>query len=285
MLKPLPPPADDPLKPSRDAAFLKLGRNIALFQQLEFRLKSLFTQLVVEGSSESDIAERSAKRSAILATRSLGLVARALFDELARADDEDGERSLPAGAAVHISTRMRFEGPHIDARRDAIAALVDERNQLVHHLTQQYDLHTADGIARLDRVLDPQAARIRSEIGEVDSLLDQIAEGRHALSEWMALPAFETAMMQVELVQSALVQGLARCGMSLCRADGWCVLQSALGRLQVEQPHAIADARVRYRITSMKAFLAGTGLFELRDEPTARGSRLLFRPLDGGFAQ
>lgn len=190
-------------------AFRKLGRNIALFQQLEFGLKTLFTELVIEGHSADDVARRRAERAAVLATSSLGLVAKKLFDELV-AEDPDTGGDLPEGARVYVRARIRFEVKHIDARRTALATLIEERNQLVHHLNQRYDLHSPEGIARLVADLDPQAERIRSELKEISNLFESIARSRQQLATDFSSPAFAAVLSQSHLWQSPLIQGLIR---------------------------------------------------------------------------
>lgn len=269
---------DDPLKSARDAVFLKLGRNIVLFQQLESGLKRLFAALVVEGHSPDDVARRRAEREAVLATSSLGVVAKRLFDELCAPVDTRSEPTLPDDVRVYVHSRVCFEIAHIEPRRVALAALIEERNRLVHHLDRHYDLRSAEGIDCLDADLEPQAERIRLELRELGGLFDVVNRGREMLRSEFLSPEFEARIQQQILVHSPIVQGLIHWGCELARGDGWCVLQRALARLGAEDPDAVRSIRERHGHGSLRSLLLACGLFELRDEPTERGSRLLYRP-------
>lgn len=156
------------LAPARDEAFRKLGRNIALFQRLEQGLKSLSAMLVIEGSTEEDIAASHRGRRDRVARKSLGEVAGHVLGELS-SNADDAPVAIAPGKTFGLRTSFRMEGDeYLGLKKKALAELVRERNRLVHHLAEDYDLQDPGGISRLDALLDSQAERIRAELRWLD---------------------------------------------------------------------------------------------------------------------
>lgn len=276
-----PPAAEaDPCKAARDAALAKLGRNVVLFQQLESRLKALYASLVVEGSDAASLKARHEKRRAVLATRSLGIVVDAVFDALAEEEPEDEDPKLEGGQRWHIRFRFRSTGPLLDQHRASLSALVDERNRIVHHLTDDHDLHSAAGIAALDCLLDPQADRIHAELRALDQLFTAQQGARQHAAEFLASPEFREQMELRLLQASALITGMAILALERPRKDGWTVLSTAAQELRRRDPGAFADLKARYGHDKLKPLLMASGVFELAEERTARGgTRVVYRPV------
>lgn len=265
------PDAGDPLKEARDAAFRKLGRNLSLFQQLESGLKAYYRISTVEGSSEEEVEAFLARRAADVAGETLGPVRHRVIAEMAA-----NEAATPQG---HISfrTAIHFDADFVAERSVAWDSLVAERNRLVHHLHQDFDLRTSAGIEALDARLDPQAERIRTELRVLQSIFTAIAEGRDAMKAAFDSGALDAALKQAELLASPLVQGLLGIARDSPSAGGWIGLQTALRRLRDREPDAEEAFRTLRGRTGLREALVACGQFEFREQPTAHGVRLLYR--------
>lgn len=173
--------ANDPLEASRNEAFRRLGRNIALFQALERLLKALTASSLIEGPP-AEIEACAAKRQADLADKTLGQVlSRYKEDVLADPPDLEDER------APWVRISYRLEGDEYRKLRAAqLKQLAAERNRLAHCLHEDYDLHTAEGILQLTAFLEPQAERIRQEIWTLKRQLADWDEMRAAAAMRLA---------------------------------------------------------------------------------------------------
>ena len=186
-------PMSDELESARNAVFQKLGRNIALFQQLERGLKHFFTFRVVEGSSLDEVARLTAARRNEVATKSLGQVVGKFFKDLVREEYESANE--PTGG-LRIRTSFRIEGDeYLRQKSELLKSLVGERNRLVHHLSDDFDLRDADAIARLDALLDPQADRVRAELKELHETFKCLEESRQLMAEFVNSPEFLDRLM------------------------------------------------------------------------------------------
>lgn len=184
----------DELESARNAVFQKIGRNIALFQQLERGLKDFFTHRVVEGSSEADVARLTAARRKEVATKSLGQVVGQFFEDLAKEECESADDLV---GTWRFRTSFRIEGEeYLQLKSEVLKNLVGERNRLVHHLLDDYDLRNANGIARLDALLDPQADRIRAELKELLEAFKHLEESRQLMAEFVNSPEFLSTLAE-----------------------------------------------------------------------------------------
>jgi hypothetical protein len=183
----------DELESARNAVFQKIGRNIALFQQLERGLKDFFTLRKVEGSSEDEVARLTAARRKEVATKSLGQVVGQFFEDLAK---EEGDSADELAGTWRFRTSFRIEGEeYLQRKSELLKNLVGERNRLVHHLLDDFDLRDAGAIARLDALLDPQADRIRAELRDLQETFKRFEESRQLMLEFLNSPRFLDSLM------------------------------------------------------------------------------------------
>lgn len=264
---------DDPLKPARDAAFLKLGRNVALFQQLEGGLKAYYRLSTVEGASEADVEAFLARRAEHVEGETFGTVRRLVLDDMAGRDDvgAPGEKTV-------FRTRFSLDAGFIEERRQTWDALGAERNRLVHHLHEDFDLRSPHGIAALDGMLDPQAERIRAELYVLQGVFNAMAESRSAMQAAIDNGQLEAAWQRADLCASELVQTLVSIGTRATGRGGWIGLQAALAQARLTSPGAEKSFRLLRGSMGLQEALVVCGLFEFTEEPTSRGGmRLLFR--------
>lgn len=175
---------DDPLKSARDAVFCKLGRNIALFQQLEQLLKRLIVHSQFGGSTPDELESSLAKRRAIVAKRPFGDLIQLFKDDVLGAKVTTPASPMDGNGPVRIRMTFQIEGVEYLQKKEAdFAALLAERNRLVHHLLEDHDLLKAEGIQGLDDLLDPQAERIRNGLKELRSIAGQWNEAMQEIRQ------------------------------------------------------------------------------------------------------
>ena len=142
------------LEPQRSEQFValqhlvqrKLGRCLIRLQQYERLLKALVAEHDVSGPAHQLIDIRDSRMEA-LSKKTLGHVVGAVTENLLTPDsiasDEDGDNDHSAEEDAFVfRTRFRVE---LSAKRHeetvtALRALVDLRNELVHHFLEKHDI-------------------------------------------------------------------------------------------------------------------------------------------------
>lgn len=266
----------DPLKPLRDEAFRKLGRNLTLFQQLEQALKRLIAQCELEGSTPEELREFAQSRREGVARKTFGTLVGRYVDEVLSSETEDDFHPTADDARFRIRAGFRFSGD--EERVSRLSALVDERNHLVHHLLEHYDLRSEEGVRKLDEYLEPQANRIREEIAVLASIIEAVNLGRSQMAEFFASEQGQAHFELMWLRASRIVVMMAQIAFEIAREDGWSVLPLAAWRLHERAPEELQNMDARYGHKNLVELLRASGLFDLRDEPTAKGgTRQLYR--------
>lgn len=270
--------SDDVLKPARDEAFRKLGRNIALFQQLEARLKVLIACSELSGSTAEELKAFQEKRRASIQKRGLGQLIGIYCDEVVGPEADDTPDEAPV-STVRITTRFRVEGPeYLEQKSKSLGELVGRRNRLVHCLIDDFDLFSADGIAALDASLDPLADEVRTEIVELNELLGALQSLGQQTAAVLASPEGVEAIERGFLQSSRLITMAVEIYARIARPDGWAVLSKAAAIVHKEAPEELAELKPRYGHTSLKRALLASDYFDIAEEQTARGGvRVLFR--------
>lgn len=63
----------------------------------------------------------------------------------------------------------------------------------------------------------------------------------------------------------------------LARSDGWVLLSRAAQVIHERAPEALDNLKARYGHGNLKALLMASGMFEISEEATPRGMRVLYR--------
>jgi hypothetical protein len=159
----------DSVKPHRDEALRRIGRNVVNFQRLEASLRQLVPTLSLAGPlHELDALQTSRKKE--VKKKSLGT----LTDRF-HADVFSGERDVPEPTTpteITFAHSFRIEATPAEAaeRSRALAQLVRERNRLVHTELLSAALNSIAGCEELSARLDEQNERICAQLDYVNSL-------------------------------------------------------------------------------------------------------------------
>lgn len=267
---------DDALKSVRDEVFRKLGRNIALFQQLERQLKQLIAHSVIEGSSLEDYEGRlAARHRSVLATTLGGLVGRYTKGILSPPPESD-EANIASDALV-MRTQFQIDTEDNRQKVATLSTLVKERNRLVHHLFEDFDLYDVDGVERLDTLLEAQAERVRSEIHDLNATAKVWQEQCIETARFFESAEGKRCIDLMLLQSSKIVTLVATICCEIAREDGWSVLSLAASRVNEIAPDQLANIKVNHGHATLKSLLLATQCFEFRQETTAKGTRDLFR--------
>ena len=155
---------------AQNLVFEKIGRNVVNFQKLERLLKYILKVVsLTEPKPLSQFEAHIQTRAAWLRTRPMG--------ELVKHATEAFQTS-PGEPPVEIrepwvSISMTFEGENwgVPQWSEYMSRVVDERNRLVHHILESFDIGTVDGCRTLCVELDAQRERTLPAFNQLLSMV------------------------------------------------------------------------------------------------------------------
>ena len=163
----------------------KIGRNVLLYQQVEHILKYLVSNGKISGDVSTLKSRHEARKSSV-SKRTMGTVAGDFFAEIF-GEDSPSEDTTEKTNEIHlsISFRIETEEKHFELRRDAIASLVADRNELIHHLIPRLSTESVESWLETDRDLDLQREKILPELRYLQTVAKQFSDMRKDLAEYL----------------------------------------------------------------------------------------------------
>ena len=154
-------------------ALRKLGRNILNFSKIEAGFKLLLSVSRIEGTTTT-IRDNIKARQSKLHKQSLG----ALVTEFTRSICRDVEEVEPPKHLTKpwLSLSFNITPTHSDEWQQALRALVEERNSLIHHDLADIDVTSIEDYRNLIALLDEQNPRLIAELDNLRWMLSSLSE-------------------------------------------------------------------------------------------------------------
>ena len=262
----------------RDEALRKIGRNVVLFQELENILK--FLASAQHPSMPLSEAKRTREvRGVSIHVKTLGQVAGQVVEELFAASDT--ESSAPAEITepwLAFSFRIAGGPAEIEENRRTLKALIEERNDLVHHVLSRWNLHDVESCRDLAAELDKQRLRIISEIERYRAYADALREAARELQNFIDSDDGKRHFDVMFLQNSRLAMLLAQIAKDNARTDGWTLLSVAGVQLSKLIPEEFARLKREHGEGSLRRLITAIDLFEVQSENTSNGgTRAIYR--------
>jgi hypothetical protein len=159
----------------KSVIFQKVGRNVVNLQRLEARFKVL--QSMYLDAPLRKAAEAIEKQRGSIGRRTLGPLTHEAVDKLFPEESPQGEFA-DLTTEVWVTTSLGIEGGQ-DLKNDMRAQLkklVDDRNQLVHHMFGGFDPSSVESCSALEARLDEQRVHISEVFRWVDEMVSLIPE-------------------------------------------------------------------------------------------------------------
>ncbi len=263
---------------ARDEVFRKVGRNIYNFQQVEKLLKWLNSHSQTSAPT-SKIQEFQQKKATEINRLTMGPLVTALVRNVYSPfnDTEINQKEL---LETHFSFEFKIETDpeFLKVRKSALKAMVDERNDLVHHLFSRFDLNAVDSYAEIEKYLDSQRERVIVEYNQLIDLVKTLVDLAKVQADFVNSDEGQKLFELQFLQQSNLVNGLIDIAQKNARPDGWVLLGSAGREIRKLLPDEIEQITDRYGCKTLKDVLVNSELFDIYQELTAKGGqRLLYR--------
>ncbi len=265
------------LKEANDEVFRKVGRNVLLFQQIEQALKALVSTSNISGYA-SELKKKQEIKTESVKTQTMGQLVGQYIDNNSPDQVENKEPENLKEVFISVQSTIQIDGQSHEEEKELMAALVAERNTLVHHFLSTFDSTSMKSCIDAQARLDEQAERVRKEINNFRATLTTFIEMRKSIAEFCTTKDFKDYLKDSLTQQSTLANLLTDLAQTRARKDGWMVLNKAVSIINAESPEELKNIKVNHGCKKLKDMMIKTGLFDLSEEQTPKGgSRILYR--------
>ena len=265
------PGAEDPRPELQRDVQRLLGRCLLRIQQYELLLKGMLTHHELAGTVDTLEVQR-AERADKLSDKSLGLLVKALFETYVVTEGFEREL-LPDGKtptdriAMAFSFRMEMTPKNRSRTKAAVEELVDLRNQLVHHLIEQFDVWTEGGCVDAIRHLEESYGRIDRRFLELTEWSKSMDEVRNMAAQFTQSPTFREMLVNgvapdgtFEWANTGIVRVLCEAS-NLLANGGWTKLDQARAWIAESHPE---QAPEKYGCRTWPQVLSESRQFDLQ---------------------
>lgn len=257
--------------------FRRVGRNLFNYQKIEYMLKFL----VANGTLSGPARELKEMRQALadsLHKMTMGQMA-GRFEEDILSDAGDDSRGPEVISEPWVSFKIRFVAtdPLSTELNDGIKALVEERNDLVHHMLSRWNDSSLESTKSLLDQLDEQRESLIPVYKQLASMVQDVRGGQKATLDFLTSEEGRQAIELSWLQQSPIVVLLRECIVQFSRLDGWLPLATAGHVIRQEEPEDASRLKKRYGYATLKQLVIASQLFDVLDEPTPKGFRTVYR--------
>lgn len=257
--------------------FRRVGRNLFNFQKIEQMLKFLVANGGVKGPAK-ELKELQKTLADSLHKLTMGQMAgRFVEDILSDAGDDLNEPE--SITEPWISFKMRFvpTDPLNTELNDGLRSVVEERNDLVHHMLSRWDSSSLESTKTIMQQLDEQRERIIPAFKELSTMVKAFSDSKKAMADYISSEEGKQAFELAYLQQSPIGKLLNECVKQLARADGWLPLATAGHVIRQQESEDASRLKERYGFATLKQLVIALQMFDIQDEPTTKGFRTVYR--------
>ena len=249
-----------------------------LFQQLEYLLKFIVTNGTISGYA-SELESIKVKRASSVNKQTMGqLVGQYIENSKPGKEKNTSEPEEITEAYFSFNFHVGTDMVYYETKKEALAQLVCERNELVHHLLPIFDATSAESCKMLEEKLDNQSKKIRSEIKEVKAIAKALDEGRKTIADFLRSEEGKKQFSLSFLRQSRIVLLLGDIATQIKRTDGWALMSIAGQLVKRHAPEELVLLKEKHGYKSLKSLMLATEIFDIYEEETEKGGiRVLYR--------
>lgn len=263
----------------------KIGRNVVLYQQYEVMLKLLVSHGEISGYV-CDLQDVKKKQTAMVMKQTLGQVTGKFLNDT-HGDFEESNKELAEleEKKMHMtfSFRIQTDQDYFEKRKDILAKIVTERNELIHQLPLNFNLNSLEGLTEAEQYLDSQRENLLPEFENIRGHLKALDELKKQAAEYIQSGEMERHWKLLDKLHKEYVVILLGNIIEIAkRSDGWTLLTHAGQILAENASDRLKETKKRYGCRTLKDLILKTELFDIKEEPTKKGGvRVLFRLMDG----
>lgn len=251
---------------------------MVLFQQLEQLLKFVVANGNLSGFA-SEIKARKQDRENKVSKQTMGtLVGQYVENSNPMLEAGPPEPEQLDEAYLSFSFRIECDEDYYQSQKEALAQLVSERNDLIHHLLPRFNMNSAESCEVISQELEEQAEKIRLEIKNLQSIAKALHKGREELGDYLQSEEGKKELELSFLRQSRLVFMLGDIAIQMSREDGWALISLAGNLIKEHAPDELEQMKEKYGYGSLKKLIQASEFFDVHEETTPKGgARILYR--------
>lgn len=263
--------------PTSDELLRRVGRNLVIFQQIEHSLKLLLANHKNAGPIDR-YAENLQARAERVNKKMLGHLVEAYTTEVLHDAGEEPPKEESPDDWLTFSFQIGVETEFLEGIRKDLKLMTDERNDLVHHFLQRWQLGSDNDVTKALAYLDEQREKVLPMHEHLRSMVQHLHDSAKMFAEFVASPDYKKQTELMWLQASPLVTLMSEVAARHHRKDGWTYLAQAGSLAAREMPEEITSLKERYGFKTLKKLLLGADVFELMDEQISDGCfRTLYR--------
>ena len=260
----------------------KIGRNILLFQQLEYLLKYMVANTRFSGYSSELRGIISTRKEAVNKQTMGQLVGQFVENSNPQNNTISNEPDELKEPHLSFDFRIKTDEQSHKEKKESLSRLVFERNNLVHHLLPEFNPDSSESCKKVERDLDKQADKVRVEIKNVQALAKCLSDGKKKIADYLGSEEGKKEYLLSFLRQDRLVILLAEIATQVAREDGWVLMNTAGLLVKKHAPDELALLHKGTEHKSLKSLMVKTEMFEFNEEKTKKdGIRVLYKLKDG----
>ncbi|SFL24836.1 hypothetical protein SAMN05216302_104715 [Nitrosomonas aestuarii] len=261
-----------------DEVLRKIGRNLLIFQSIEYMLKIILGNSRLQGYVH-ELTDNKEHRAYGIQKDMLGILIQRYVNEILSDPDEEqhGPQDLSSPwlfSAFKISGDEKF----YEFQCRNLELVRKERNQLVHHFLPYWQPDSREQLIVASNYLDEQREKIlpaREHLKSVFETMNQIFQEQ---VDFFASEEFGQHFNLMMLQSSSLIQLFCNISTRINRADGWTCLAHAGKLVHEEAPDEVSKMKAKYGYGSFKKLLVVSKCFELfEDSMPSGGFRTFYR--------
>lgn len=263
--------------PETDEVLRRVGRNVVTFQQIEHLLKFL-TAHSAAMSPMSELSVRLEQQVAAVQGKTMGILAGKLVNDVLQPQTDHQAPEEIDEVWLGFRFSIEADAEFVDRHDQEMRALVDARNDLIHHFLPRWTSAVGGDTESALNYLDAQRAEAGRMMERLQGWARSIALGRQQMAEFWASPEGQREFELAFLRSARLVAMLGEIAMRTARADGWALLSTAGNLIRREAATELADLRKRFGQPGLKGVLLATELFDVHEESLPNGgTRTIYR--------
>lgn len=270
------PPAHKPLI---DEVLRKVGRNLVIYQQIELMLKALANWAPISGTLFDVTAEQEKRRSQ-LSKMGMGQAMEYALRALGSSPTKPPAQATADTAEVWMAISVELSGGETLAAtiQPGIDAMRVQRNRLVHHLLEDWEMLSPTSCSVISSQLDTQRVAAMEVHERLKHYIDALADiAREHLAAWEPGGAGDQALRMHSLQHDPTVARLVAIVADDAAHGGWVDMSTAGRKLRERDSSGLDELLSSQKLKGLGQLVARVGLFEERVEPTPNGTRRMIR--------
>ena len=263
--------------PQTDEILRRVGRNVVNFQQVEYLLKHLNAHAALHAPA-SQLTSQLEKQIASVHRSTMGELAGRMVSNVLQPQAEHQSPDEIDEPWFGFRFTVESDAEFVDRHDQEMRALVDARNDLIHHFLPRWQAvvngDSDSALAYLDAQLE-DTLRMKDRLENWARTMDA---ARKQMAEFFSSPEGSRQMELAFLQGSRLVAMLGEIAMRTARSDGWAMLSTAGHLIKREAPDELEDLHKRFGHRNLKGVLLAAEFFDVAEEPLpAGGVRTIYR--------